>query len=99
MKYTDLPDGEAIFISPLKIQAIITGACMAKQDKTGAITLTYEDGTTEKAVFNNPPDVGSFDNWFDLVGMVQSQARSRSAKITLGSISDVSEALSKRESW
>jgi hypothetical protein len=57
-------------VYPANIQALITGAVKASQNKYGTITLTYSDGTTESAVCAT--DIEGFASWFSLVGFVQS---------------------------
>lgn len=45
--YRDLEPGMANMLVPPLIQIELTGVQRAQQNKTGAITLTYTDGTRE----------------------------------------------------
>lgn len=63
-------------IVPPNFKAMMTGATMARVyvDK---VELQYEDGTTETAPKNHPMmKAVDWDNWFSIVGCVQSAARS-----------------------
>lgn len=56
-------------IIPSNIEAMMTGAWKAHQDRSGVITLTYTDGVTESRKADKPID--EFEGWFHIVGFVQ----------------------------
>lgn len=56
-------------VVPSNIEAMLTGAWKAHQDRSGVITLTYTDNTTESRKADKPID--EFEGWFHIVGFVQ----------------------------
>lgn len=48
--YKDLPEGQANWLIPTTVQAMITGCQRAIQTRDGAVTLHYDDGSTETAM-------------------------------------------------
>jgi hypothetical protein len=59
-------------MSPPRMLSMITGAIEARQDKSGTITLTYEDMTQEK-VKTRKDLLADFDDFVAVVSFVQSQ--------------------------
>lgn len=45
--FRELPNGHVNWLVPPSVQIALTGVKWAKQNKRGAITLTYTDGHTE----------------------------------------------------
>lgn len=79
-----LPNNQWAVVTVPMFLSLITGAYKAGFDNTGKVTLKYEDAETESAVFpieesqrlyenclGETPDAG----WFDLVGIVQREAK------------------------
>ncbi len=60
--------GKKIVMTPPNIQAQLTGAWKAEQEK-GNITLTYLDGATESRLSDTPLE--AFTSWFAVVSFVQ----------------------------
>ena len=62
LRYADAPDGEVLVQVFSCMTGVITGMSTAKQDRTGRITITYTDGSTESAecpdVELHHPDTG-----------------------------------------
>jgi hypothetical protein len=67
--FRDLPRGQVRWIVPPNLHVLLTGAQNAKQDRTGRVTLTYTDGTTESRKCAH--DVEEFDSFLALVSYVQ----------------------------
>ena len=61
----------SIFISPPLIQARMTGAvrCIKNARHT---TLVYEDSTEETVLTDKLPTTIDWENWFSIVGGIQS---------------------------
>ena len=57
------------FISPPRIDVMMTGAQYARQFKDGRIELTYTDGATESRLCDH--DVENFPTFFAIVSFVQ----------------------------
>ena len=69
--YRNLKGQQRRIICPTNIIAMMTGAKLASQDRTGAITLTYTDNTEETRILKNAPEIESFENFFAIVRWVQ----------------------------
>lgn len=64
------------WIVPPMIEARITGVQYAKCFASGKVTLTYEDGQEETATLTQKQINDARDNFFSLVGSVQSYRKS-----------------------
>ena len=70
--YSKLRKGMVNWLVPTNAQAMMTACQYAQQDKTGMVTLTYIDGTTESRHCKR--DICTeFDGFFPVVGYVQAQ--------------------------
>lgn len=58
-------------IIPPNIQAAMTGAVKCEKGDLQT-TLFYEDGTTEPVRTSDIPDRIDWENWFSIVGTIQS---------------------------
>ena len=74
--YKELKGQQCNYIVPPVIVGRMSGAKYARQDKTGAITLTYESGA-EDSSGPNAPEIGTFENFFAIVRFVQDSLKSR----------------------
>lgn len=73
-RFDELPDGIAKYLNPPNIEVMITGVMMAKQTKSGNITVTYTDGTTEQRASKKDID-SEFSSFFSVVSFVQDGRR------------------------
>ncbi len=71
-RFSQLRKGKVNYLVPPNVQAMITACQYAQQDKTGAITLTYIDGTTETRMSDRDLCT-EFDGFCSVVGYVQAQ--------------------------
>lgn len=83
-KIGEIPEEKWLVISCPKFMGLLSGAYNAGISRDGEITLQYEDGTREQAIFPLEEaqrladsclnDTG-YAGWMDLVGAVQKKAR------------------------
>lgn len=71
--FRELPDGMANVVVPPKIYAMATAVVEARQNRSGDVRLTYEDGTTETGRLDY--DIASTDSFFKIVEDTQTAAR------------------------
>jgi hypothetical protein len=72
LSYKNLEGQQKLWRSPSNVlESLGTGTRWIAQDKDGAIILGYEDGTEERRLVADPPEIGSFTNYLSLVTWVQ----------------------------
>lgn len=74
--YSDLGKNEIATLVPPSFLVLMTGASRATQNRAGTVTLSYTDGTKERARI---PTLNLLDapDWFDVVSAVQAKTRKK----------------------
>ena len=76
--FRDLPGGIVNHLQPPRFETLLTGVDYARQDRSGKITVTYSDGTTESAAC---PDYELMEmDSFKVCSVVQNRARAAIAE-------------------
>lgn len=70
--FRKLRKGNVILLSASRIMGMMTGVIRCTQDKTGIITLTYEDGSTESRQSDKTIGTDDFPSLVYVVSFVQS---------------------------
>ena len=70
--FRNLEEGRVIYLSPPRIEAMMTGVIRAMQDQNGLITLTYTDGSQEsRTATGTISQTVDFPDLFAVVAFVQ----------------------------
>lgn len=71
--FRNLKGNACFWIVPPNVTGMMCGVKYARQDKTGAITLTYRDDSEERTPENrNAKAIQDFDSIFEITSFVQS---------------------------
>lgn len=75
--FRKLRKGNVILLSAPRVQGMMTGVIRCTQDKTGLITLVYEDGSTGSRLSEKTIGTDDFPSLISVVSYVQAGWESR----------------------